>query len=525
MAEENKTTMDKSDVTLDQQETVPIADPIGAYIDSTFKKAGLLELGNPSRNVTLDQLVDMRRRDGHGRALMQLVLLPIRYALQNGEWVAPDVNVKDAAKEIEFANQMWTLPKSAGGMSQPAHKVIRQMLLSITDGFAAFEQVITTAKEGPLKGKYVLKKLSYCDPRTVKIIVDEMGSFEGFRQRTPALDGTYRDVHVKKDYSLVFTHQDEENPYYGVSMFEAAYPHYEIRKKLYYIAHLAAQFAAVPGRIGTVPRGATNRDVQEFKAALANFAFNTSMIHKSTFEVTPFNGNSSFDFLKLIDHHRTMMSKSILAGFFDSENRTVLIENATMDASADLFMLTLETIANDIAHVLSDYLMPKFIDWNFGTKVYPRFVPAKLTDSSKQSILDLFRSFAVSGVLNCTPEMVREMEKKISSDFALDIDYDEIEKRELEAAEQQAAQEAEAAAMEGQDVPDEEEGIVDATDRTAPDEAVSEDEMEMTPKPSSDMLYLNRKLEIDDLVEMAQNMFAGQQEVDLLGFGEEIDTF
>lgn len=429
------------DSELGHQETVPVEATLGVYTDSTFN--GLLELINAQEDITIEQLINMRRKDGHARALMQLLLLPMRYALQNGRWEAPDIVDVDSDKEVEFANLMWTLPKSAGGMSQPANKIIRQMLLSITDGFAPFEQVYDTAKKGPLKGKIILKKLSYCDPRTVRIMIDELGSYEGFRQRTHTADGKVRDVRVPKENTLVFTYQDELNPYYGLSIFESAYPHYEIRRKLYYIAHLAATFAAVPGRIGTVPPQATKQQIAEFKAALANFAFNTSMVKKQGFEVAPFNANTSFNFLSLIDHHRTMMTKSILAGFFDSENRTILIENADKDASADMFLLTLETLADDLAAVMTDYMMPKFIDWNFGTGIYPKFVPARLTDSSKRAVLELFQAFAMSPTLNCTPEMVREMEKKITKDFDLDIDYDSITQREKEAAELQAQQEAE----------------------------------------------------------------------------------
>lgn len=488
------------DKQLGKQETVPPSAPLGSFSDVVFGNSKLVELNNPTQDITIDDIVTMRRKDGHARGLAKLIVLPILYALQNGEWTAPGVNKKNANKEVEFANLMWTLPKSAGGMSQPSKKIIKQILLSIVDGFAPFEQVYGYAKEGPLKGKYYLKKLSYCDPRTVKIVTDELGSFEGFRQRTITAKGQVRDVHVKKENALVFTNSDEENPYYGVSMFESAYPHYEIRKKLYYIAHLAAQFAAVPGRIGKVPaRGATPQQVAEFKSALANFAFNTSMVHYNNFEVTPFNGNSSFDFLKLIDHHKNMMTKSILAGFFDSENRTVLIENATMDASADMFLLTLETIADDIAHILTDYLMPKFIDWNFGTGVYPKFEPAKLTDSSRTAIIDMFRNFAMAGTLNCTPEMVREMEMKVSKTFDLDVNYQEIAKREKEAAELQAQQELEQQQMEAQQ--QQLQGESEVQPRQTPD--TQTDDMAMAQAIDELMLKMNDVFMMDEFDRLA----------------------
>jgi outer membrane murein-binding lipoprotein Lpp len=208
---------------------------------------------------------------------------------------------------------------------------------------------------------------------------------------------------------------------------------------LYYIAHLAAQFAAVPGRIGTIPRGADPRQVQAFKQSLMNFAFNTAMTVPPEFKVTPFNGNSGFDFIKLIDHHNHMMSKSVLASFLDQEQRTTLIDIGNVDPNTDFFVMALESIMDDIAEQLSMYLMPKYIDWNFGTKKYPVFKFGQLSDAARDAIKDIFNVVVTSTTLNSTPEFVRELEKKLSATLDLDIDYDAIEEQEKQAAEEEAA--------------------------------------------------------------------------------------
>lgn len=399
--------------------------------------------------VTIDQLVEMRRRDGQAKALMQLVTLPLRLALQSGEWVEPEEG--DATEETEFANLMWTLPPTAGGMTTPQAKVVRQMLLSISDGFAAFEIVRDVAKDGPLKGKFYLRKLAYRDPRTIRFKVDKNGGYAGFRQVTHDGEGNLIDVTLKPSKTLTITQHDELNPYYGVSLFESAYPHFDAKRKLYYIAHLAAQFAAVPGRIGEIPHGARVNEVNAFRVALQNFAFNASMLMPPGYKVTPFNGNTGFRFLELIDHHNHQMSKSVLAAFFDEEERAVLIENTSgQDAQADLFLSNIETISNDIAEALTHYLMPQFIDFNFSSKKYPVFKPGKLSDAAKGMISEMFKTVVVSGILNSTPEFVRELEKKVADDMGLDIDYEEIEKQEAIAAQEKADQEAEQAELQAE---------------------------------------------------------------------------
>lgn len=457
-----------------------------------------------NEKIAIDDLVEMRRRDGQARALARLFILPIMSALADGEWIVDEVqdepepekpapppattppestNPVEAGiapvpgnenvpgtpaeeavpdpmadpeqkaiieevlaedepipgeEEAEFANLMWNLPPQAGGMSVSKTTLLKKTLQALTDGFSVFEEVRHVPDEGPLKGKITLRKLAYRDPRTVRFRVDDKGGFDGIRQ-VANINGKTVDVKIPKEKCWYYAANEEENPFYGVSMFESAYYHYEIKRKLYYIAHLAAQFAAVPGRVGKVPQGADPRQVMAFKQSLTNFAFNTAMTMPENYDVQPFNGHTGFDFIKLIDHHNHMMAKSVIAAFIDSEQRAALIEIGRVDPNTDFFVMALESIMDDIAESWSRYLMPKYIDWNFGTKKYPKFKFGALSDAAKDTVGELFKTVVTSSVLNSTPEFVRELEKKLSKTLGLDINYEEIEEQEKQAAEEEAA--------------------------------------------------------------------------------------
>ena len=384
-------------------------------------------------------MVFMRRKDGHARALLRLFTLPIRYAFSTGEWVEPDEG--DAEEETQFCKDMWDLPPNAGGMEVSKSKFLRQTWLGLADGFAVFEEVRTVPEDGPLKGKIVLKKLAYRDARTIRFVVDDKGNFTGIKQQAAGLP---KDISIDGEKIWYWTYQDEENPYYGISLLEAAWHHYDVKRKLYYISHIAAQFAAVPGRMGTVPKNPNVADLNAFRQMLQNFAFNTSGIMKEGYAVQPFNGNTGFDFLKMIDHQNAMMSRSVLAGFLDEPGRPTLIDNASTNPEADMFVMSLEAIMDELAESWSTSLMPKYLDWNFGTKKYPKFKFGQLTDSAKDAIKEVFSTLAVSSVLNTTPELVRELEIKLAERLGLDIDYEEIAAKEEKAAEeaQQAQQDA-----------------------------------------------------------------------------------
>lgn len=449
--------------------------------------------------VPIDDLVAMRRKDGQARALVRLLTLPVRAALKDAEWVEPEEG--EAAEETEFANLMFNTPSSLGGMSTPLTKILRNTLLALSDGYAVFEEVRHVPDDGPLKGKITLSKLAYRDSRTIRFRVDDEGGFNGVRQ-IANVNGKSVDVLIPKDKVWYYAANEEENPYYGVSYFESAYPHYDIKRKLYYIAHLAAQFAAVPARVGEVPANPDLNELRQFKSGLENFAFNTAMTAPFGYKVTLHNTTGSFDFLKLIDHHNHMMSRSVLAGFIDSEDRPALVDISSSDPQTDMFLMAIEAIMNEIAESWTYHLMPNYIDWNFGTKKYPVFKFGKMADEAKEALTTAFTTIVASSTLNCTPEFVREVEKKLATDLGLDIDYDRIEEQEKaaqEEAQKQADMQAEAQAEADAQLPP---GVPPGTDP-----ATVTTPPQLKPKPFG-VVAASRRTEIDDLVSMAQGLMA-----------------
>ena len=404
--------------------------PIGSWASWSGSSSSGETYAENKQKVSIDKLVEMRQKDGQARALMRLFTLPVRSALRDSEWVAPEGSDGES-EEVKFANDMWRLPATVGGMEVSASKFLRQAMLALIEGFTAFEEVYYIPKEGPLKGKVCLKKFAHRDSRTLKFIVDKKGNFDGIRQVT-TVNGTSVDVKIPADKVWYYAANEEENPFYGLSYFESAWAHWDHKRRLYYISHIAAQMAAVPGRLGKMPKSATPTQIAAFKKAVEEIAFNTAMVMPEDFEVGTFNMNSNFDFLGLIDHHNHQMAKSVLAKFLDDEQRQVLIENGKGDASADFFVMSLEAIMEEIADSLTQRMMPKFIDWNFGSDVYPVFKFGNIADATKDVVKELLSLVGTSQSSKWTDEFIREMEKKMATRLGLDVDYDAVQKREDE---------------------------------------------------------------------------------------------
>jgi hypothetical protein len=399
----------------------------------------------------------MRRRDGQARALYRLLTMPILASLKHADVIPLDGEV-GGEEEAKFCKQMLTLPKSAGGMTHSLNRLVKQMLLALFNGFTAWEFVYWRPNTGPMKGKYTIRKLDWRPSETLTFLLDGQGEFNGFRQRT-FFQGRTIDVKVPKETSLYYATHEAERPFYGVSMFESAFYHWDKKEKLYFIAHLAAQRSAVGLRVGTMTPNAAVQDKNRFISALAQLGLAQYIaLPSADWTVQTLNETSSrFDFLGLINHHNSQMSKSVLAQWFDDEQgggqggESNLVDFGKQ--SDVTFFQMLEGILEEMAEVISNEIFPRFVDWNFGSEKYPQWKWGPLTAEQKAAIQDTFDKLATAGQqANVTPEFMLDLEQRMAAELGFDIDYDQIKKdreKQQEMMQQQAQAQMQASAMGG----------------------------------------------------------------------------
>lgn len=155
------------------------------------------------------------------------------------------------------------------------------------------------------------------------------------------------------------------------------------------------------------------------------------------FKVESLREAGGFNYLDLINHHNSQMSKSILANFFDDEQGSGDGGGSMVSFGSpgdEMFMLMLRAVMNDIASQINHYIIPQLIDWNFSSGKYPKFTWGKLTDEQRGAIAATFDKLAVTAGGNFTPEFMRELEKSVAADMGLDIDYEAVSQREEEEA-------------------------------------------------------------------------------------------
>lgn len=399
--------------------------------------------------ISIRQLVTMRRRDGQARALYRLLTKPILASMKNAD-VVPIDGVVGGTEEAQFCKDLLFAPKQMGGMTHSFSRFVKQMLLALFSGFSAWEMVYHVPKTGPNKGKITLRKLDWRPAETLTFLLDGQGEFNGFRQRT-FFQGRTIDVKIPKETALYYAHEEAERPFYGVSMFESAFFHYDKKEKLYYIAHLAAQRAACGLRVGTMVPNAPAEDKNHFIKALAQLGLAQWIaLPTADWTVQTLQESASrFDFLGLINHHNSQMSKSVLAQWFDSEQGGGQGDSTLVDFGKQddvTFFMMLEGILEELAEVINTHVFPRFVDWNFGSEKYPEFKFGALTEEAKAAIQDTFDKLAAAGPqANVTPEFMLDLEERLAGDFGFQIDYDKIKRdreRQQRLMAQQMAQQA-----------------------------------------------------------------------------------
>lgn len=376
-----------------------------------------------ARDVELEDLKKMTTRDGHARAMLNVLTWPMRAAKRT---VVPDA---DGEKEAEFCTRMLEDPPHKGGMTTTLDYVLSAHGLAFRDGFKVFEKVtqIRPTREGE-DGEFreTLRKLKPLPSDTIKFRYDEYGGFDGVRQ-TIYWMGRKRIIDLPREKCLLFTVGKEESPLEGESLFLPAYYHYDKKHRLYYIAHIAAQAGATGFRVGTLGPASTSARTK-FLDALRSLGLNGAIVAPAGSEVQHFNPTQILgDILSLIEHHDVAMSKSILAHFLDvgTEGKGGLGTATTTSELGDLFVVALEAHLKNIAEGITSYLLPYFIDRNFGTGRYPTFQFEPFSDEQKAAITDTFGKL-YNATSPPAPEMMFEIQKSMGDALGLEVDWDAV---------------------------------------------------------------------------------------------------
>lgn len=406
-----------------------------------------------AKPISYEELQLMLDMDGHARGLYNAFRGPILRGAKN----VRVQEARDGSAEAEFIESNLLLPRHLGGTTIPFTKSVAHFCTAFVFGFKAKEKVFdppgTTVDDPYIR----LRKLAPRDSRTITFVTDRHGGFDGFVQRTN-WQGRFIDVRLPKERALYYAVNEEEVPFYGKSLFQTAYYHFDKKHKAYFIVHLALAMGALPPRMGRAAPATTPEARRQFLDALSHLGTNAAMLVPDGFEILPdqFKGAvPNLPYVEVLQHHNLEMSKSFVAQFIDvgtggGSGGGFSLSKNHMDA----LNIAIENRMNEIEDIYNNHVIPELIDWNFGTGKYPRIEFMPLTDDVRGTTIEIFNKILSARETPLAPEFLAALEKEMADYLGLDVEDEAIDQNQARRVAQQQLEQAmeEANAAVGADV-------------------------------------------------------------------------
>ena len=336
-----------------------------------------------------EDYIEMQRNDGEVQAIVRLLTLPI---VSTPLYVEPAEGDKG---ERDFIESVFFSTPSSGGMTTPLPFIIADMTRGIFEGFRLYEKVARIIDEGEYKGKVGWRKLAPRDAQTVGLKTDEHGGFNGAYQNATLGDNTV-DVSIPVEKCMLFTFQKEKNWLYGESILKTAYYHYDKKHKLYYISHKKAEIDTTGLKILKINQTLSEAEREAAEEVVDTIGVNTRVTLPPGIELEiQRGGEGGFDLMPLINHHNNQMSKSALVQVLDQVKYAYPYGKGT--PASQYVDLAISSIMKQMEATINSYAVNPLIDWNFGTKAYPKIKFEKLADASTAFLRDVFNQIMKAG--------------------------------------------------------------------------------------------------------------------------------
>lgn len=337
---------------------------------------------------------EMRKSDGTVRSAVLVTSLPIRramYIIKQGTQDTSGEEIKDFVEKNLFE---W--------LDLTFQDVIRQALLMVPFGVMVFEKVYGI-REYNGKKYVVLTKLAPRMPKSIQQWELSDGTF-GIQQIRQ--DGQIAEIPGSK--LLIFVNEREGDNWWGNSMLRAAYKHWYFKNNFYKIDAVAFERQGLGVPMMKMPLGYTVSDEAKAKQALQNLRANENaymlLPNGYEFEFANMGSSTTRDPENSISHHNREIVKSVLAQFLELGAGQTGSKALSQDHT-ELFLKSLEAIADTIVSEINQNLVKELVDLNFDNiEEYPKLDYAGISKVDVKALSDAYSSLVTAGAINPTDD-------------------------------------------------------------------------------------------------------------------------
>lgn len=361
----------------------------------------------------------MRRNDATVKSAILSVTLPIRRA----KWYVKPAS--ESPEDIERADFIkWNLFE---GLGTTYDDFLRQACLHLVFGNMVFEKVFNVR---PWEGKEMVtwEKFGPRLPRTIQRWETKDGT--GIEQILQ--DG--KQVIIPWEKLMVFVNEMEGDNWEGISILRAAYKHWYYKDKFYLIDAMAFERQGLGIPKAKLGEGASQEDTDKAKSILKNIRANHQQYivepHDVTLEFMDMKAQTTRDPATSIGHHNREITKSVLAQFLEL-GATDSGSRALSEDQSSLFLLSLETVANNICDVINRFAIKQLIDMNYdGVQYYPALEYAGISRVDVAKLSAAYEVLTRSGGIKAQGEDEQYL-REIMGLPERDIEEDEVEEEEV----------------------------------------------------------------------------------------------
>ena len=348
----------------------------------------LTKIDGEKGRVIFDQ---MRRSDPIVRSTLRAIELPIRRANWDIEPGADDGS-QDEMCEIMRDNLF-------NGMTRTWDDTVRHGLLCLPFGFSILEKLWRYNGQ--------MLEIEKLDPRLPMSIVK--WSEKGPVQQ----DGLGKEYELPFEKILIFSTDKEGDNWEGISILRGSYKPWVIKDKLEKINAVKHERYGVGLPVLTYPKGTTDDVLDEFEDMLKNINSGEesyAMIPDGNkLELLGVGGQGSgTDVLPSIKYCDEAIAKSMLAMFINLGS-TEHGSRALGISFVDIFLMSLQSMADYMAEVFSRFLIEEYVNVNWGPQEkYPRMTVSEIKELDAEVIAKLY----MAGVLTQdeeTENRIREL--------------------------------------------------------------------------------------------------------------------
>lgn len=380
---------------------------------------------------------EMRKSDGTVRAATLVTQLPIRRA----SWFIKEAS--DSPKDKEVAELV--RKNLFEWLDMPWDDFLRQALLMLPFGVMPFEKVYGL-KDWEGKSYVIWQKLA---PRLPKSIQSwELSNREAGIQQIRQ-DGVVAEIPMDK--LLLFINEREGDNYWGTSILRAAYKHWYMKNNFYKIDAIAFERQGLGVPYAKLPNSAAEEDETRAKKILQNMRANENayVVVPDGYEIgfLDMGAKNTRDPKESIAHHNREITKAVLAQFLEL-GATETGSRALSSDQSELFLKSLEAIANNIVDVFNKHAIPQLVDFNYdGIENYPQLDYSDISKADVEKLSNAYKTLIEAGGIKYNeadeqyfrgllglPEVTEEEEQRreedVTEDTAKDLGLDEELKKE-----------------------------------------------------------------------------------------------